>query len=72
MAKYKIQVSEDKNSLAKAASDLLAQIIESTLKNKTRAKIYDSVFHYKLVSKSKTIKFGKDDNIFDKNYINEY
>ena len=39
MIKYEIQVSEDKNSLAKAASNLIAQIIESTLKNKSRAKI---------------------------------
>jgi 6-phosphogluconolactonase len=39
MTKYKIQVLEDKSSLALAASDLIAQIIESTLKNKTRAKI---------------------------------
>ena len=39
MTKYEIQVSEDKNSLAQAASDLIAQIIESTLKNKSRAKI---------------------------------
>ena len=39
MTKYQIQVSEDKNSLAQAASDLIAQIIESTLINKTRAKI---------------------------------
>ena len=39
MAKYEIQVSEDKNSLALAASDLITQVIESTLKNKTRAKI---------------------------------
>ncbi len=39
MTKYEIQVSENKSSLALAASDLIAQIIESTLKNKTRAKI---------------------------------
>ena len=39
MTKYEIQVSEDKNSLAQAASDLIAQIIESTLKNKSRVKI---------------------------------
>ncbi|WP_269612692.1 6-phosphogluconolactonase [Prochlorococcus marinus] len=39
MTKYEIQVSEDKNSLALAASDLITQIIQSTLKNKTRAKI---------------------------------
>ena len=39
MTKYEIQVSEDKSSLALAASDLITQIIESTLKNKTRAKI---------------------------------
>jgi len=39
MTKYKIQVSEDKNSLAQAASDFITQIIESTLKNKSRAKI---------------------------------
>ncbi len=39
MTKYKIHVSEDKNSLAHAASDLISQIIESILKNKTRAKI---------------------------------
>ena len=39
MTKYNIKVSEDKNSLALAASDLIAQIIESTLKNKSRAKI---------------------------------
>jgi 6-phosphogluconolactonase len=39
MTKYEIQVSEDKNSLALAASDLITQIIQSSLKNKTRAKI---------------------------------
>ena len=39
MTKYIIQVSEDKNSLAHAASDLIAQIIELILKNKSRAKI---------------------------------
>ena len=39
MTKYEIQVLEDKSSLALAASDLITQIIESTLKNKTRAKI---------------------------------
>ena len=39
MTKYKIQVSEDKNSLAQAASDLIAQIIKSTLKIKSKAKI---------------------------------
>ena len=39
MTKYEIRVSEDKNSLAQAASDLIAQIIDSTLKNKRRAKI---------------------------------
>ncbi len=39
MTKYEIQVSEDKSSLALAASDLIAQIIESSLENKTRAKI---------------------------------
>ncbi len=39
MTKYEIQVSEDKNSLANAASDLIAQIIESTLKIKSRVKI---------------------------------
>jgi len=39
MARYEIQVSEDKSSLALAASDLITQIIESTLKNKTRVKI---------------------------------
>ena len=39
MTKYGIQVSEDKNSLAQAASDLIAQIIESTLKIKSTAKI---------------------------------
>ena len=39
MTKYKIHVSEDKNSLAHAASDLISQSIESILKNKTRAKI---------------------------------
>ncbi len=39
MNKYEIQVSEDKNSLAQAASDLIAQIIESTLKIKSKAKI---------------------------------
>ena len=39
MTKYEIQVSEDKSSLALAASDLITQIIESTLKNKTRVKI---------------------------------
>ena len=39
MTKYEIQVSEDKSSLAHAASDLIAQIIESTLKTKNRAKV---------------------------------
>ena len=39
MTKYEIQVSEDKNSLAHAASDLIAKIIVSTLRNKSRAKI---------------------------------
>ena len=39
MTEYDIQVSEDKNSLAIAASDLIAEIIYSTLKNKSRAKI---------------------------------
>jgi len=39
MTKYEIQVSEEKSSLSLAASDLIAQIIESTLKNKSRAKI---------------------------------
>jgi len=39
MTKYDVQVSEDKNSLAFAASDLIAQTIELTLKNKSRAKI---------------------------------
>ena len=39
MTKYEIQVSEDKSALSIAASDLIAQVIESTLKNKTRAKI---------------------------------
>ena len=34
MTKYEIQVSEDKFSLAQAASDLIAQIVESTLKIK--------------------------------------
>ena len=39
MTKYEIQVSEDKNSLAQAASDLIANIVGSTLKNKSKAKI---------------------------------
>ena len=39
MTKYEIQISEDKNSLAQSASDLIAQIIESTLKIKSKAKI---------------------------------
>jgi len=39
MTKYEVQVSEDKSSLALAASDLISQVIESTLNNKTRAKI---------------------------------
>ena len=39
MTKYQIKVSEDKSSLAIAASNLIAQVVESTLKNKTRAKI---------------------------------
>ena len=39
MTKYDIRLSEDKTSLAHAASDLIAQIIVSTLKNKSRAKI---------------------------------
>ena len=39
MTKYEIRVSEDKNYLAQVASDLIVQIIESTLKSKSRAKI---------------------------------
>ena len=39
MIKYEIKVSDDKNSLAHAASDLIAHIIESTLKIKRKAKI---------------------------------
>tara|TARA_Y100001968_G_scaffold35786_1_gene27441 strand:- start:563 stop:1279 length:717 start_codon:yes stop_codon:yes gene_type:complete len=39
MTKYKIQVFDDKKTLAVAASNFIAQIIESTLKNKSRAKI---------------------------------
>ena len=39
MTKYEIQVSEDKNSLAQAASDLIGQIVESILKNKNKAKV---------------------------------
>ena len=39
MNEYDIQVSEDKNTLALVAADLIAQIIESILKNKSRAKI---------------------------------
>ena len=39
MNKYKVQVYESKSSLAVAASDFIAQRIESTLKNKSRAKI---------------------------------
>ena len=39
MTKYDIKVSDDKNSLAFTASDLIAQIIESILLNKSRAKI---------------------------------
>ena len=39
MTKYEIQVSEDKSSLAQDASDLIAKIIESTLKIKSRAKV---------------------------------
>ncbi len=39
MTKYEIQVSEDKNALAQAASDLIAKIVESTLKNKSKVKI---------------------------------
>ena len=39
MTDYDIQVSEDNNSLAFAASNLIAQIIESTLKKKSRVKI---------------------------------
>jgi len=39
MTKYEIHVSEDKNSLAQAASDLITKIIESILENKSRAKI---------------------------------
>ena len=39
MTKYKIKVSEDKTFLAQAASDLIAKIIKSTLKNKSRVKI---------------------------------
>tara|TARA_Y100001968_G_scaffold247320_1_gene231767 strand:- start:129 stop:848 length:720 start_codon:yes stop_codon:yes gene_type:complete len=39
MTKYEIKVLEDKSSLAHAASDLIAHIIESTLKIKSKAKI---------------------------------
>ena len=39
MTKYEIKVLENKNLLAQAASDLIAQIIESTLKIKSKAKI---------------------------------
>ena len=39
MIKYEIKVSDDKNSLSHAASDLIAHIIESTLKIKSKAKI---------------------------------
>ena len=39
MTKYEIQVLEDKNSLAQAASDLIAKIVSSTLKIKSKAKI---------------------------------
>ena len=39
MTKYDIRVLEDKNALAFAASELIAQIIESTLRRKSRAKI---------------------------------
>ena len=39
MTKYQIQVSEDKNSLAIVASDLIAQVIELTLNKKNRVKI---------------------------------
>ena len=39
MTRYDIQVSEDKHALALAASEMIAQIIESTLKNKSRAKV---------------------------------
>ncbi len=39
MTKYEVQVLEDKHYLANVASDLIAQIIESTLRIKSRAKI---------------------------------
>ncbi len=39
MIEYDVQVLEDKNSLALAASDLIAQIITLTLKKKSRVKI---------------------------------
>ncbi len=39
MSQYDIQVLEDKTSLAFTASDLIAQIIQSTLKTKNRAQI---------------------------------
>ena len=39
MTEYEVQVSENKNSLAQAASDLIAQIIQSTMKNKSRVKV---------------------------------
>ena len=39
MTKYEVQVLKDKNSLAQAASDLIAQIIDSTLKIKSKARI---------------------------------
>tara|TARA_B100000214_G_scaffold347097_1_gene298168 strand:+ start:99 stop:815 length:717 start_codon:yes stop_codon:yes gene_type:complete len=39
MTKYEIKVLENKNLLAQAASDLIAQIIESTLKVNKKAKI---------------------------------
>ena len=39
MTRYEIKVSEDKTSLAQADSDFIAQIIDSTLKIKSKAKI---------------------------------
>ena len=39
MKKYNVKVSQDKNSLAITASNLIAQIIELTLKKKKRARI---------------------------------
>ena len=53
MTEYDVQISGDKESLAFAASDLIAQIIESTLKTKSRVKINYQNFRKGEIKKAK-------------------